>query len=134
MPVRIDTGTIARSGASGNASCSIRYSRSAPAHTAITTSLSVPPVASFRRLRLSSDSERIANRRCALTDLFHGVAGAALTGTWTVDVAPVAGVVALERTSGGGRAGRAAARTSDARRVREVTHHLEPQASSRGTG
>ena len=76
-PVRIETGTIARSGASGSASCSIRYSRSAPAQIAITTSLTVPPVASFSRLMLASFECRIAKRRCGPTLLFHGVGGAA---------------------------------------------------------
>ena len=42
-PVRIDTGTMATSGALGSASSSSRYRRSAPAQTAITTSLSVTP-------------------------------------------------------------------------------------------
>ena len=47
----------------------------------MTTSLSVPPVASLSRLRLLSDAERMAKRRWAVTDLFHGVGGAAVTGS-----------------------------------------------------
>ena len=82
-PVRTDTGTIARSGSSGNASWCSRYSRNAPAQIAITTSLTVPPVASLRRLMLASDSERMANRRSGPTLLFQGVAGAAVSGIVT---------------------------------------------------
>ena len=43
--VRRLTGTIAISGASGSAFCSTRYARSAPAHIASTTSLTVTPAA-----------------------------------------------------------------------------------------
>ena len=87
-PVRMETGTIARSGRSGSASWRSRYSRSAPAEIAMTTSLSVPPVASFSRLRLDSDAERMAKRRWAVIDLFHGVAGA--DGHRQGDAGPVA--------------------------------------------
>ena len=82
-PVRIDTGTIARSGSSGRASCSIRYSRNAPVQIAMTTSFSVPPVASFRRLRFESCIDRMAKRRCGVTLLFHGVGGAGVIGRVT---------------------------------------------------
>ena len=53
----------------------------------MTTSLTVPPVASFSRLMLDSDAERMAKRRWAVIDLFHGVGGADVTGRttrWTV--------------------------------------------------
>ena len=79
-PVRMLTGTIARSGLSGSASCLIRYSRSAPVQMAMTTSLRVPPVAFFSTFRFSSDVPRIAKRRCAVIGLFHGVAGAGVSG------------------------------------------------------
>ena len=75
------TGTIARSGFSGSASCLMRYSRSAPAQMAMTTSLSVPPVAFLRALRFSNEVPRMAKRRCAVIGLFHGVAGAGVSGS-----------------------------------------------------
>ena len=81
-PVRMLTGTIARSGLSGSASCLIRYSRNAPAQMAITTSLTVPPVAFLSALMFSSDVPRMAKRRCAVIDLFHGVSGAGVNGNW----------------------------------------------------
>ena len=56
-------------------------SRSAPAQMAMTTSLTVPPVASFSRLMFASDAERMAKRRWAVIDLFHGVGGAAVSGS-----------------------------------------------------
>ena len=82
LPVRMLTGTIARNGLSGSASCLMRYSRSAPAQMAMTTSLRVPPVAFFSAFRFSSDVPRIAKRRCAVMGLFHGVAGAGVRGSW----------------------------------------------------
>ena len=82
-PVRIDTGTIARSGASGSASCRSRYSRKAPVQIAITTSLTVHPVASFNALMLPSAVERIANRRCGVTARLNGVGGAGDNGMRT---------------------------------------------------
>ena len=84
MPVRIETGTIARSGSAGSASWRSRYSRSAPAHTAITTSLTVPPVASLSALMFDSAVVRIANRRCGPTLLFQGVGGAGVIGIATL--------------------------------------------------
>ena len=42
-PVRTETGIMATSGSSGSASCSSSHVRSPPAHTAITTSLTVAP-------------------------------------------------------------------------------------------
>ena len=83
-PERIETGTMARSGLSGSASWRSRYSRSAPAEMAMTTSLTVPPVASFNRLMLASDVERMAKRRWAVIDLFHGVGGADDSGNDTL--------------------------------------------------
>ena len=82
-PVRIDTGTIARNGASGSASWRSRYSRSAPAQIAITTSLTVQPVASFSALMLASAVDRIANRRCGVTARLNGVGGAGDKGMRT---------------------------------------------------
>ena len=55
---------------------------------AMTTSLSVPPVASFSRLRLLSDAERMAKRRWAVIDRFHGVGGAAVSGRSTRGPSP----------------------------------------------
>ena len=79
----MDTGTIARSGSAGNASWRIRYSRSAPAQIAMTTSFTVPPVASFSALMLLSATVRMANRRCGPIRLFQGVGGAGVTGSTT---------------------------------------------------
>ena len=80
-PVRIDTGTIARSGRSGSASWASRYSRSPPAQIAMTMSLTVPPVASLRRLMFSRDVVRMAKRRWPVIVLFHGVGGAGVVGS-----------------------------------------------------
>jgi len=49
---------------------------------AITTSLTVPPVAVFSALMFSSEVPRIAKRRCAVMGLFQGVAGAGVRGSW----------------------------------------------------
>jgi hypothetical protein len=83
-PVLIDTGTIARNGCAGRASRRSRNSRSAPAQTAITTSFTVPPVASLSAFTLSSAVERIANRRFGPTLRFHGVGGAGVNGIATL--------------------------------------------------
>ena len=80
-PVRIDAGTIARSGRSGSASWASRYSRSAPAQTARTMSLTVAPVASLRRLMFGRDAVRMAKRRWPVIVLFHGVGGAGAIGS-----------------------------------------------------
>ena len=82
-PVRIDTGTIARNGASGSASWRSRYSRSAPVQIAMTTSLTVQPLASFSALMLPRAVDRIANRRCGVTARLNGVGGAGDSGIRT---------------------------------------------------
>ena len=64
----------------------MRYARSAPVQIAITTSFKVPPVASFKRLRFARSADRIANRRCGVTALFHGVDGAGVSGKLTDEV------------------------------------------------
>src|ERR1700746_16517 len=48
-----------------------RYSRSPPAQIAMTTSLTVPPVAALSRLMFSSEAVRLAKRRCGVVVLFH---------------------------------------------------------------
>jgi hypothetical protein len=55
--VRIDTGIIAISGLSGNASWSTSQRRSAPAQIAITTSLTVQPYSSLTFFTLFNDTE-----------------------------------------------------------------------------
>ena len=62
---------------------------------AMTTSFTVPPVASFSRLMLSSDAERMANRRWAVIDRFHGVGGAAVSGRLTRGPSPGATTVLI---------------------------------------
>src|SRR6202008_3782131 len=79
-PVRMDTGTMARSGQSGSASWDSRYWRSPPAQIAITMSFTVPPVAFLSALIFSKDVVRMANRRWPVIDLFHGVGGAWVVG------------------------------------------------------
>ena len=98
---------------------------------AMTTSLSVPPVASLSRLRLLSDAERMAKRRWAVMDLFHGVGGAAVTRER--DAGPVVRAGRGQRLDR--RAG-LAGRGADARdpgRVGEVADdaHLHPHRLGR---
>jgi hypothetical protein len=88
-PVRMDAGTIARSGRSGSASWANRYSRSAPAQTAMTMSLTVPPVASLRRLMFGRDAVRMAKRRWPVIVLFHGAGGANVTGSGRFGLSPL---------------------------------------------
>ena len=73
---RTDTGIIAISGWSGSASWSMSQRRSAPAHIAITTSLTDTPKAFFTILTVSRSTLRKANRRCGVMDRLNGVAGA----------------------------------------------------------
>ena len=82
-PVRNVTGTIARSGALGSASCFNRYVRNAPVHTAMMMSLTVPPLAFFNDFTTSSEVDAIAKRRWAVIVLFHGVGGAGVSGSRT---------------------------------------------------
>jgi hypothetical protein len=82
-PVRIDTGTIALSGCSGSASWRSRYSRKAPVQIAMTTSLTVQPVASLSALMFPIDVDRIAKRRCGVIVRLNGVRGAGLSGIRT---------------------------------------------------
>ena len=75
--VRIDTGTAVRSGPSGRASCFCSQMRSAPAHNAITTSLTVTPAAFLIALTCASGEagEGPATMRSEMF-LLNGVAGA----------------------------------------------------------
>ena len=73
---RTDTGIIATSGWSGSASWSMSQRRSAPAHIAITTSLTDTPKAFFTALTVSRLTLRNANRRCGVIGRLNGVAGA----------------------------------------------------------
>ncbi|CKR74345.1 Uncharacterised protein [Mycobacterium tuberculosis] len=74
--VRRLTGTIATSGVSGSASLSSRYSRSAPAHIASTTSLRLTPAASFTALTRSNGQDCAAQRRAPPTATLSMVCGA----------------------------------------------------------
>ena len=62
--VRTDTGIIATSGSFGSSSRSSSQSRTAVAHSATTTSLTVMPSSFLSRLTVSSESEPNAKRRC----------------------------------------------------------------------
>ena len=73
---RTDTGIIAISGWSGSASWSMSQRRSAPAHIAITTSLTDTPKAFFTILTVARSTLRNANLRCGVIGLLNGVAGA----------------------------------------------------------
>src|ERR1700739_2714624 len=79
-PVRVDTGTMARSGRSGSASGDSRYWRRPPAQMAITMSFTVPPVAFLSALTFSNDVVRMAKRRWLVIVLFHGGGGACVGG------------------------------------------------------
>src|SRR5271156_3259703 len=74
--VRMDTGTAVSSGPSGRASCFCSQTRSAPAHSAITTSLTVTPAAFLISLTCASGRLVKAQRRCGPMFLLNGVAGA----------------------------------------------------------
>ena len=74
--VRMDTGTDATSGRSGRASCFCSQVRNAPAHSAITTSLTVTPAAFLIALTSASGTLVKAQRRCGPMFLLNGVAGA----------------------------------------------------------
>ena len=73
---RTETGIIATSGVSGSASCSVSQRRSAPAHIAITTSLTETPNAFFTSLTRPRSTLRNATRRCWVIGRLNGVAGA----------------------------------------------------------
>jgi len=60
---RTETGTIASSGSSGSASWSRSQRRSAPAHSAITTSFTVAPSAFFTFFTELIGKDPNANRR-----------------------------------------------------------------------
>ena len=77
---RTDTGTMARSGRSGNESWSISQRRSAPAHNVITTSFTVPPSSFFTALIASIGSDPNANRRCGEITPLNTVRGACTDG------------------------------------------------------
>ena len=72
---RTDTGIIAMSGWLGSASWSVSQRRSAPAHIAITTSLTDTPKAFFTVLTSARSTLRNANLRCGVIALLNGVAG-----------------------------------------------------------
>ena len=73
--VRTDTGTMATSGSSGSASRSSSHSRTAPAHSATTTSLTVMPTAFLSCLTVSRESWPNAKRRCGEIAPLNGVRG-----------------------------------------------------------
>ena len=73
---RTDTGIIATSGCSGSASCLMSQRRRAPAHIAITTSLTDTPKAFFTVLTVARSTLRSASLRCGVIGLLNGVAGA----------------------------------------------------------
>src|SRR5690606_1799271 len=75
-PERIDTGTIAVSGADGRAWASIRYSRNAPAHIASTTSLRVTDAAEATARTRSNGHDCAANRRAPPIGTLNIVLGA----------------------------------------------------------
>ena len=75
-PSRRFTGTIAISGLSGNPSCSSRYARSAPPHTASTTSLRVTPVAFLIARKRSTGQDCAAHRRAPAIGTLNMVFGA----------------------------------------------------------
>ncbi len=73
---RTDTGIMAISGCSGSASCTVSQRRSAPAHMAITTSLTETPKAFLTVLTVPRSTLRNATRRCGVIGRLNGVAGA----------------------------------------------------------
>src|SRR5947207_810046 len=74
--VRTDIGTIATRDDSGSSPFSDRYRRSAPAQTASTTSLTVPPSAFFTIFTSSRDTSAKAKRRWGVMEVFNEVRGA----------------------------------------------------------
>ena len=73
--LRTHIGIIATSGSSGSASRSSSHSRTAPAHSVTTTSLTVVPNSRRTWRTASSESEPNANRRCAEIGPLNGVFG-----------------------------------------------------------
>ena len=94
---------------------------------AMTTSLSVPPVASLSRLRFSSDVDRIAKRRSGVTDAFHGVGGADVSGNDTRS--SDRSLAGSERRAIAPSVERAWSRdptdTGDPGRIGEIAHHIQ---------
>ena len=74
--VRTETGTAATSGAVGRAWCSSSQRRSAPAHNAMTTSLTVRSLPARRLLTSASGRSVKAHLRCADSGALNGVPGA----------------------------------------------------------
>ena len=72
---RTETGIIAMSGWDGSASRSASQRRRAPAHMAITTSLTETPKAFLTVLTVARSTLRNANLRCGVIGLLNGVAG-----------------------------------------------------------
>ena len=73
---RTETGTAATNGADGNELCSASQRRRAPAHSAMTTSLTVRSLPALRRLTSASGRSVKAHLRCADSGALKGVPGA----------------------------------------------------------
>ena len=88
---RTETGTSARiSMPSVRTPREIRNERSAPATTASTTSLTVPPKAFLTSLKSSSWLPTPTKRRCGPMSTFSGVSGAGFSPAQTISPMPSA--------------------------------------------
>ena len=135
--VRTDTGIIATSGSSGSSSRSSSQPRTAVAHSATTTSLTVIPSSFLSRLTVSSESEPNAKRRCGPTRPLKLVFGGRAVVTSSTDRVVAAGAREHARQPrhdregvGAGEVGQVRQRRRQrAQRAQRLARHAEQPAA-----